>query len=166
MTVFPVLAGRILDHVLVLEQIVGHGDQRRKTHIDLGLTARSHFMMLGFNEHPDLLQGQHHIASEILHAVGGGYRKITFLVTHFVGQVGILFPAGIPSALDGVKMVIPLVFVLIETDVVKDEKFGLGPEKGPCRPSPGTLHNSPPCGRCYGGHGCNPRRSRDHRYYS
>ncbi len=42
-------AGDVLDDVLVLEDVVGHLDQRREFHVDLALAAGGHLVVLGLD---------------------------------------------------------------------------------------------------------------------
>ena len=118
-----VAPGGVLHHVLVLEHVVGHGHQWREAHVDLTLAGGSHFMVLRLDQHADALQRHHHLAAQILLAVGRRHREVAFLVARLVAEVGILLATRVPAPLFGVDVVVALVLVLVEADVVEDEEF-------------------------------------------
>jgi len=68
-----------------------------KTHVDFRLPSCGHFMVLGLDQHTDLLQGQHHFAADVLLAVRGRKPGNSFLVADFVSEVRVLHPAGVPA---------------------------------------------------------------------
>src|SRR4029079_3111595 len=116
----------VLDYVLVGEHLVGHLGHGVKAHVDLGLAASGHFVVVHFDFDPALLQIEHHLGSQILVLIHGGNREIPFFVADLVAQIGDAVVAGVPKAFDGVDVVIAFVLVLIESHAVEDEKLDLG----------------------------------------
>ena len=82
-------------------------------------------MVMALDVKPALHHGLHHLRPQSLVMIGGRHREIAFLVTWPVAEVG-AFAAGVPAALFGVDEIIAGMLVLIETDVIKNEKFGFG----------------------------------------
>ncbi|MBA7589415.1 hypothetical protein ES708_31500 [subsurface metagenome] len=123
-------ASGVLDHVLVLKQLVRHGHQARKAHVDLSLTSRGCLMVLRLDFDSDTFENQHHLGAQILLAVRRRNRKVPFFVPGLVAQVRRLNPSGIPAPFYRIDMVVALMLVLIETDVVEDEKLRLRSEIG------------------------------------
>ena len=70
----------------------------------------------------------HHLAAQILVMIRRRNREIAFLVARPVAQIVVL-AARVPAAFFGVDEVKAGVRVLVETDVVEDEKLGFGAEK-------------------------------------
>ena len=125
-----VLAGHVLDHVLVLEQLVRHLDQRAEAHVDLRLAAGRHLVVLRLDRDADLLEGQHHLAADVLLAVRRRNREVAFLVARLVAEVRAFHAARVPAPLDRIDVVVAFVLVLVEADVVEDEELRLRPEVG------------------------------------
>ena len=65
-----------------------------------------------------------------MQTVRGGDGKVAFLVTGLVTEVWVFLSTCIPAALYRIYVVVTFVLVLIETNVVKNKEFGLGPEVG------------------------------------
>jgi hypothetical protein len=70
-----VLARDVLHHVFVLEQLVGHLDQRREAHVDLGLARGRHLVVVRLDLDADLLHRQHHLAAHVCWLSIGGTGK-------------------------------------------------------------------------------------------
>ena len=79
-----VLAGDVLDDILVHHHVVGRLDQRVETEINLRLAAGGHFVMLAFDLDAQLLQHQAHLRANVLLRVVGRHRKVSLLVPDFV----------------------------------------------------------------------------------
>jgi hypothetical protein len=62
----PVLARHLLHHVLVLEELVGHLDERLELHVDLGLTAGRHLVVLRLDGDAELLHHETHLGADVL----------------------------------------------------------------------------------------------------
>ena len=65
-----VLAGDVLDDVLVLQHVVGHLDERGEAHVDLALAAGGDFVVLGLDLEAALDHGQHHLGAQVVQRVG------------------------------------------------------------------------------------------------
>ena len=52
--VLPCALGDVLDHVLVLDQAVGHRDQRVELHVDLALAGGRHLVVVALDDQADL----------------------------------------------------------------------------------------------------------------
>ena len=126
-TRLAVLVGDVADDVLVQHHVVGRLHQRVEPLIDFALAAGGHFVVMALDVEPALDHGLHHLAAQILVVIGGRNREVAFLVARPVAQV-VLFAAGIPAAFFGIDEVEAGVLILIEPDVVEDEKLGFGAE--------------------------------------
>ena len=102
--------------------------QRREAHVDLTLAGGGHLVVLRLDQDADALQRHHHLAAQILLAVGRRNREVAFLVARLVAEVGILHAPRVPTALLGVDVVVALVLVLVEAHVVEDEELRLRTE--------------------------------------
>ena len=60
---FAALSGGVLDHILIEQHVVGHLGHGVKAHVDLGLAAGGHFVMMDFDLDAAFLQVQHHLGS-------------------------------------------------------------------------------------------------------
>src|ERR1700694_3995405 len=67
----------------------------------------------------------HHFGAEVLIMIRRRDREISFLVARTVAEV-VGLAAGVPAALLGIDEIVAGVLILIETDAVEDEEFGLG----------------------------------------
>ena len=102
-----VLAGDVLDDVLVLEHVVGHLDQRRVTSCRFRPGRRWPLRGAGPRS-----SRPHSIMVSIIsvrmscRASDGGHGEIAFLVAELVAEVGLLVAAGVPGAFDAVDEVV------------------------------------------------------------
>src|SRR5690349_10696441 len=71
--------------------------------------------------------GLDHLRPETLVMVCRRYRKIAFLIARAITEV-LVFAAGIPSALFGIDEIKAGMGILVEADIVKNEKFSLSAE--------------------------------------
>jgi hypothetical protein len=110
--------------------LVGHLDERRVPHVDLGLAGRAHLMVLALDLHPQLLELKRHLAAQVLEGIGRSNREVPLLVARLVAEVGVLHPTAVPPALLGVDVVVAGVLVGLEADVVEDEELRLRTEVG------------------------------------
>src|SRR5262249_10244444 len=90
----------VLADVLVPHELIGHFEKRSKLHVDLTLTRRRHFVMMRFDDDPDLAHLVHHLTAKIVVRIGWTDRKIPTLETRFVAQVRLLDARCVPRALD------------------------------------------------------------------
>ena len=125
-----VLLGDVLDHVFVLDQLVGHRDQRVEPHVDLALAGGRDLVVVGLDRDPDLLHGQHHLGADVHERVRGRRREVALLGPDLVAEVRALVAGHVPMALDRVDLVGAVVDALAVADVVEHEELGLGAEEG------------------------------------
>ena len=125
-----VLAGDVLDDVLVLQHVVGHLDQRSVAHVDLALAAGGDLVMMGLDLEAALDHRQHHLGAHIVQGVGRRTGEIAFLVAELVAEVGLLVAAGVPGAFDAVEEVIAGMLRLVVANVVEDEELHFRAEIG------------------------------------
>src|SRR5271165_343599 len=83
--------------------------------------------MMALHVDATVLHGQHHFGAQVLIMVGGRHRKIAFPVARTVAEI-VRFPARVPAALFGVDEVKAVILALVEADIIKNEKLGLGAE--------------------------------------
>jgi hypothetical protein len=93
-----VLAGNVLDDVLVPHQVVAHFQQRREAHVDLGLARSGHLVVLLLYGDADPLHRHHHFLADVVLRVGGRHREVALLVARLVAQVRPLIAAAVPDA--------------------------------------------------------------------
>ncbi len=86
--------------------------------------------MLALNADADFLQLHHHFVTQVILGVNRRTGEVAFLMARFVAQVGELFTAGVPCALDRVDHVEGLVGAGIVADFVKDEEFSFRTKEG------------------------------------
>ena len=122
--------GHVLDHVLVLHQVVGHVRKGGEAHGDLGLAAGGHLMVVAFHGDADLLHGEYHLGADVLHAVRGRAGEVAFLGARLVAQVGVLLLARRPVALGRIDGMEGEVGALPVAHVVEHEELGFGAEIG------------------------------------
>ena len=84
-------------------------------------------MMMTLDVQPALDHRLHHLAAQILIMIRRWYREVAFLIPRPVTQV-VLPPPRVPPPFLGVDKVKSRVLVLVEADVVENEKLRLGPE--------------------------------------
>ena len=123
------LLGGVLGAVLVPAHLVGHLRQRVEAHVDLGLPARGHLVMVHLDPDPDRLQGQHHVGADVLELVHGRHREVALLVARLVaevGPVGRALQARVPGPCFRVDEVIAAVVRLVEPNAVEEEELELG----------------------------------------
>ncbi len=119
-----VAAGHVLDHILVLHELVGHGHQGVEHHVDFGLSAGGDLVMVSLDLDADLLHEGGHLGADVHLAVGRRNGEVTFLIANLVGQVGILVTAGVPQAFRGIHGIEAAVHGLVELHVVENKEFG------------------------------------------
>src|SRR5690349_12744660 len=83
-------------------------------------------MMMALDRHAAFDHGLHHLAAQVLVMICGRHRKVAFFIAGAVPEA-VLLAAGIPAAFLSIDEVIPGVLILIEADVVENEKLGFGP---------------------------------------
>src|SRR5258705_12539323 len=123
-----VLAGGILDHVLVDHQVVSHAGERSEAHVYFVLAAGRYFMVMGFNLDPERLHREHHFGAESLHAVGRGNRKVSLFRARLMAQIRRFLLAGVPAALAGIDFVEGVVDALSVAHLVEYEELRLRTE--------------------------------------
>ena len=131
------LAGQssgLVDHVLVLHQIVASVQQGVEAIVDLLLAGAAHLVMGALQNQAHLLQVGHHVVAQILVVVNGRYREVALLdpvlEADVVGPVLLDVDARVPRSLDGVDLVEGALHAVLEADLVEDEELGLGSEGG------------------------------------
>ena len=124
-----VLVGDVADDVFVQHHVVRRLHQGVESLIDFTLPACRHFVVMTLDVHAALDHGLDHLAAHVLVMIGGRNREVAFFVARTVAQV-IALAARVPAAFLGVDEVEAGVLVLIEPDVVENEKFGFRAEKG------------------------------------
>src|SRR5438445_402742 len=100
----------VLRAVLVPEDLVGHLGQRVEAHVDLGLAAGRHLVVVHLDADADRLERQHHVRPDILELVHRRHREVALLVAWLVAEVRLLgcaLLAGVPGAGLGVDEVVP-----------------------------------------------------------
>ena len=128
--VLPCFLATFLTMYLNLSTLSAISHQRLETHVDFGLAAGGHFVVLGFGPDAALHHRQHHFRTNVVQRIGRRHREITFLVAQLVAEVRLLLAAGVPGALDAVDVVVSRVGRLVVADVVEDEEFQFGAEIG------------------------------------
>ena len=92
-----------------------------------GLAAGGgHLVVLHLHLDVEPLQGEDHLAAEVLELVVRRDREIPLLRTHLVAEVRVLAVGRVPVALDRVDLVGGVVHPLAVFDVVEDEVLRLG----------------------------------------
>src|SRR5262249_7913357 len=89
---FAVPAGNVLDDVFVDQDLIGHARERRKSHIDLGLSCRTDLVVVNLYPDSAFLQCAHHLRSEILQVIHGRDWEITLFVAWLVAEI---WPVGL-----------------------------------------------------------------------
>ena len=117
----------VLDDVLVLQHLVGHGRQGGEAHVDLRLPGGSHLVVMDLADDAAGLQRLDHLGTDVLQAVHGRHREVAFLVPGLVAQVLLVAVARVPGSLVGVDVVEAVVVALVEADVVEDVELDLRP---------------------------------------
>ena len=124
-----VVAGHVLDDVLVGHDLVGHAHQAVEAHVDLGLAGGGHLVVVLLDVDAHLVQLLHHGGADVLLGVGGRHREIPLLVAGLVAEVEFAVQralgAAVPRALVGVDEVVAAVGVLVKADGVEDEELEL-----------------------------------------
>ena len=129
-TVWAGAVGDIFQDIFEPDELVAHLQQRLEAHVDFGLAGGGHFVVLAFHVDAELFQGQHHLAAQVLKLVGGRYGEVTLLVTGFVAEVRAFVTAGVPDPLHRIDGIEGAVFARFVLNVIEDEEFGLGADKG------------------------------------
>src|SRR2546423_2015673 len=93
---FVVPLGHVAHDVFVVLHVVCHLLHRGETNVDLSLTRGRDFVMLALDRNARLLQLETHFIANVLQGVGWRYRKITFLCTDLVTEIGKFFPRAVP----------------------------------------------------------------------
>ena len=130
--VLPHFLRGVLRAVLVPEDLVGHLRERVEAHVDLGLAAGGHLVVVHLDPHADRLQGQHHVGPDVLELVHRRHREVALLVARLVAEVrlvGRALLAAVPGARRRVDEVVARVVVLVEADGVEEEELQLGPDE-------------------------------------
>jgi hypothetical protein len=121
----PVLAGDVLDHVLVGHDLVGHARQRGEAEIDLALPARGDLVVVELARDPEALERQHHLRAEVVERVRRSRGEVALLRPCGVAEARL---AGIPVALRRVDVVVRGVGPEVVVHLVEDEELALGAE--------------------------------------
>src|SRR5436305_11357203 len=87
-------------------------------------------MVMTFDVEPALDHGGDHFAAKVLIVISRWNGEISFLVPRAISQIVVL-SARVPPSLFGVYVVKPAVLLLVEANVIKNEKLGFCAEK--CR---------------------------------
>ena len=120
--------GRVLDDVLVLEDVVRGLEQRVEPHVDLGLAGRADLVVMHLDLDADLLEVEHHLRAQVLVLVHRRDGEVALLVAWLVTEVrriAVALAARVPHAFDRIDVVVALVLVLIEPDRVEDVELAL-----------------------------------------
>ncbi len=126
-----VAPGDVLDDVLVHHALVGHYGQGIVLHVDLGLPAAGHFVVVGLDADPQVEQVHHHLGAQVLLGVMRRHGEIPFLIARLVAQVRPFVAACVPFALIGVDEVVAKVDALVKPDIIEDKEFHFrAPETG------------------------------------
>ena len=107
--------------------MVGGAHQRIEFQVNLGLAAGRDLVMMALNLQPAVLHGDDHLRAQVLIMIRGRHWEIAFLVSRAIAKI-VFDPARIPPAFFRVDEIEPVLLALIETHVVEDKEFGLGPE--------------------------------------
>src|SRR5207247_4681961 len=94
--------GDVAQDVFVILHVVAHAFERREPDVDLSLTCGCDFVMLALDRHAGFLQLETHFVANVLQAVHGRDREITFLGANFVTEVWKLLARAVPMTLDAV----------------------------------------------------------------
>ncbi len=129
-TTRPAFFATFLHDVLVDHQLVGHLEERREAHVDLGLPRRRHLVVVRLDDDPEILHLQDHLAADVLLGVGRRDREVAFLEARLVAEVRSLVAPAVPLALDRVDEVVALVGSGRVAHVVEDEELGLRTDVG------------------------------------
>ena len=97
--------GRLLDDVLVLEDLVCGLDQRPVADVDLGLTGSTYLVVLDLDVDPGGLEGEDHPRAQILEGVERRYREVALFRPRPMTEVRRAVAARIPDALVRVDLV-------------------------------------------------------------
>src|SRR5690242_7096937 len=119
-----VLRRRVPDYVFIEHHVVGRFDQRVETLIDFTLSSGSDLVVMAFDIETAFDHGHDHFGAKILMVVRGCDREVAFLITRAISEI-VFFAPGIPSALFGIDEIEAGMGILVEADIVKNEKFSL-----------------------------------------
>ncbi len=126
-TVLPYWLATLRMMYLYSMVLSAHCQQRVELHVDFGLAAGGHFVVMALHLDAALHHGGDHLRAQVLVVVGGRHREVAFLVARTVAEI-VFLAAGVPAALFGVDEVEAEVLALIEADIVEDEELQLGAE--------------------------------------
>ena len=119
-----ILHRHILADIFVKQGLIGLPGQGIKADAELGLSGSGHLMMMGLDGDTAL---RHHLGypgAQVLLAVGGWDREITFLIADTIAQVMAAFVfTGIPDAFFGIDKIIALMAILFEANIFKNEEL-------------------------------------------
>jgi hypothetical protein len=130
----PGLLGRVLDHVLVQLEGVGHLQQRQEAQVDLTLAGAADLVVVALGSDPERLQHQDHGGAEIAQRVVRRRREVALLRAVLVAQRSESLAAALealargPVTLLGLDLVEGRVRLLVEGDVVEHVELGLRTE--------------------------------------
>ena len=123
------LLRRVLRAVLVPAHLVRHLRQGVVAHVDLGLAAGGHLVVVHLDADADRFQREHHVGADVLELVHRGHGEVALLVARLVAEVRPVrrpLLAGVPRARLGVDEVVAAVVGLVEADRVEEEELELG----------------------------------------
>ncbi|MPL90543.1 hypothetical protein SDC9_36596 [bioreactor metagenome] len=122
--------GHVVDHVLVLLDVVGLLDQTTEDHAQLMLAGRD-LMVVLVDLHAHALHGREHLATQVLGFVDRVHREVAALVAGAMREVaGLDQGIGVPGSGLGVDLVADLGRGDRVAHVVEDEEFGFRAEVG------------------------------------
>src|ERR1043166_2342756 len=123
---FSSLPGGVFYHVLIKQNLVGHLGQGPISHVDFGLPAGAHFVVVDFDLDAAFLQVLHHLGAQILVLIHGGYGEIALFVSDLVAEVGFVVVPRVPKPFFRIDVVVAVVMSLVEANAIEDEKLDFG----------------------------------------
>ncbi len=126
---FVMLPGDVADDVFVILHRVAHLLERREPNVDLGLAGGGDLVVLFVDWNAGFLQLERHFVANILQRVHRRDGKITFLRSNLVAHIRKFFARAVPVTFDAIDEMERRVCGVTEPHIVKNEKFGLGPEE-------------------------------------
>ena len=120
----------ILDDVFVQHHPVAAHQQRTKADVDFALAARAHLVVVQLYFDAAVDHRLHHLHAEVVVGIGGRHGEVAALVGGLVAEVGAFVGAAVPTAFQRVYRIERLMGLLVEPDVVEDEKLRFRPENG------------------------------------
>ena len=125
--------GGLVDHVLVLHQVIAGVLQRVEAVVDLLLACAADLVVGALEDQADLLQVGDHVVAQVLRVVHRRDREVaaldTVLEADVRGAVGFDVQAGVPRGLDRIDLVEGAAHVVAEAHLVEDEELGFRGER-------------------------------------